>query len=136
MRRMRTTILRWVSSVVLLSAWAMLAQAEILVLPSHSTVAGKTIGEWSVDWWQWALSFSTPNDPFTDPTGVKAGLKQSGPVFFLAGTPGGSSTRSFAVPLGKYVMVPLLVGELSQLEIGSQDGGGGPSGRERPSGPN
>jgi hypothetical protein len=90
----------------------------VVVLPPHSVVAGKTAGEWSADWWQWALGFSTPGDPFTDPTGASANLNQSGPVFFLAGTAGGAEDRSFTAPAGKYLLAPLLVGELSQLEIG------------------
>lgn len=94
------------------------ARAGFTVLPPHATVAGKTIGEHTADWWQWALGFSSPGDPFTDPTGAAAGLNQSGPVFFVAGTPGGSATRSFTVPADKFLLIPLLAAELSQLELG------------------
>src|SRR3954453_10844196 len=90
----------------------------VTVLPAGSQVAGRSIGEYTADWWQWALGFTAPNDPFTDPDGTKANLNQSGPVFFVAGNSGGTTTRSFNVPAGKHLLVPLLVAELSQLEIG------------------
>src|SRR3954449_2740320 len=83
----------------------------VTVLPAGSQVAGRSIGEYTADWWQWALGFTTPDDPFSDPDGSKANLNQSGPVFFLAGNAGGSSTRSFTVPAGKHLLVPLLVAE-------------------------
>jgi hypothetical protein len=87
------------------------------VLPPGSTVAGKTIGEWSASQWQWAVSFDTTMDnPFTDTTGEHAGLNQSGPVFYLAGTTGGSETRSFSVPAGLHILVPLLVAEIAEVE--------------------
>ena len=103
---------------VLLLAAATPSRAEPMVLPPGSTVAGRTIGEYTADWWRWALSFTAPNDPFTDPTGALANLNQSGPVFFVAGTTGGAAERTFTVPAGTHLLVPLLVGELSQLEIG------------------
>jgi hypothetical protein len=81
-------------------------------------VVGKTIGEWSASQWQWAVSFDTTMDnPFTDTTGAHAGLNQSGPVFYLAGTTGGSETRSFSVPAGLHILVPLLVAEIAEREL-------------------
>lgn len=92
--------------------------AQVVVEPSGATVAGKTIAEWSTNWWQWAVGLSSPGDPFTDTTGQFANVKQSGPVFFLAGSIGGTSSRQFEVPANTYVLVPLLAGEWSQLELG------------------
>jgi hypothetical protein len=92
--------------------------SSVTVLPAGSTVAGRSIGEWSAEWWQWAVSFSAPTDPITDTTGANADLQQKGPVFFLAGPPGGSATKEFTVPRNKYLLVPLLVVEWSQLELG------------------
>jgi hypothetical protein len=59
-----------------------------------------------------------PDDPFTDATGANANLGQSGPVFFIAGNVGQFTERNFTVPVGVYLLLPLLSGELSQLEIG------------------
>ncbi len=93
-------------------------RAEIVVAPPGATVAGKTIGEWTAAWWQWAVALAPPGDPFTDTSGAFANVNQSGPVFFLAGSPGGTRSRQFAVPADAYVLVPLLAGEWSQLELG------------------
>jgi hypothetical protein len=94
------------------------SRAEVVLLPPGATIAGKTIGEWSANWWQWAAALAPPGDPFTDTNGQYAGVNQSGPVFFLAGSPGGSNRRQFEVPANAYVLVPLVVSEWSQLELG------------------
>jgi len=90
----------------------------IPVEPPGAIVAGKSIAAWSTNWWRWAAALAPPGDPFTDTTGQFANVNQSGPVFFLAGSPGGSRSRHFRVPGATYVLVPLLVGEYSQLELG------------------
>jgi hypothetical protein len=92
--------------------------AGVVVEPPGATVAGKTIGAWSATWWQWAAPLAPPGDPFTDTTGAFANKNQSGPVFFLAGSPIGNNSRHFNVPASTYLLVPLLVGEWSQLELG------------------
>jgi len=94
------------------------SRAAVVVESPGAMVAGKTIGEWSTNWWRWAVAMAPPGDPFSDRTGEFANVNQSGPVFFLAGSPGGSNSRQFAVPSGKYILIPLLVGEWSQLELG------------------
>lgn len=103
---------------VLVGMMASSAKATLIVEPTGATVAGKTIGAWSGNWWQWAAGFAPPGDPFTDTTGAAANKNQSGPVFYLAGSPGGNVSRSYTVPPNTYLLVPLLVGELSQLEVG------------------
>jgi hypothetical protein len=78
--------------------WGIVArsQAAVVVMESpHATVAGMTIRAWSAAWWQWAAGLAQPGDPFTDTTGDFAGVKQAGPVFFLAGSPGGSHSRQW-----------------------------------------
>ena len=103
------------TSLGVLSLWLFLgcftltaAAATVEVVPGGSTVAGKPIGEWTADWWNWANSVS-PN-VFNDTTGAQANDNQSGPVFFVAGTSSGSPavTRNFTVPQGKYVLFPLI----------------------------
>lgn len=78
------------------------------VLPAHSTVEGKTLAQWSADWWQWALSFPASNNPLLDDTGANAHLGDVGSVFFLAGGVGGSIDRTFTVPKDKFVFLPVL----------------------------
>jgi len=94
------------------------AEAAVTVLAPGATVAGKTIGAWSADWWIWAFSQSVPNDAITDTSGANAAINQSGPVFFVAGGFGGSyqAQRAFNVPANAYVLVPLFNNEWSDLE--------------------
>lgn len=82
--------------------------AEAAILAQGSSVAGKTIGAWTQDWWAWALSLAVPNDPLSDQTGANANNNQSGPVFFIGGTAGGTANRSFTVPQSRYLLLPLV----------------------------
>ncbi len=107
-----------VLSIVIVSVFSTISQADVMVLDPGSTVEGKTIAEWTTDWTQWATSFSVPNDPFTDSTGAFANMNQSGPVFFIAGTLGGSAQRTFKVPTNTYLLLPMLNVSFSQAELG------------------
>lgn len=77
-------------------------------------VAGKSISDWTADWWKWILQ--GPQDPFNpvdDKTGLLAYQDNSRPVFFLAGTngvtgSGGNAERYIVVPHGKPVLVPMV----------------------------
>ena len=42
-----------------------------VVVDAGGTVAGKTISQWTADWWNWAVTEPTGKDPFTDTTGAK-----------------------------------------------------------------
>jgi hypothetical protein len=92
--------------------------SSIQIEPPGAIVAGRSIADWSTNWWRWAAALAPPGDPFSDTTGQFANVNQSGPVFFLAGSPDGSMSRQFRVPANTYVLVPLRVGEWSQLELG------------------
>ena len=98
MYRFRRFESKTVGAIFLLLSAVSVAEAVPMVLPPGSTVVGKTIGEWTAEWWKWAFSQSVPNDAFTDATGANANVGQSGPVFFVAGTTGGTATREFTVP--------------------------------------
>ncbi|MDB5330036.1 MAG: hypothetical protein JWP03_1187 [Phycisphaerales bacterium] len=98
----------FVSMAVLICA---VTQAGVTVLPGGSTVAGKTIGGYTADWWNWDAGFSSASNPFTDKTGALANQHQSGGVFFVAGTTSsnpGAVNRTFSVPQGNYVLVPIV----------------------------
>jgi hypothetical protein len=64
--------------------------------------------EWTVRWWQWALSLPVDINPITDDSGKYAAQKQSGPVWFLAGTLGGLAVRRCSVPAEKAILLPIL----------------------------
>jgi hypothetical protein len=84
------------------------AQTEVLV-PPDEPVANVSQAEWSRAWWQWAGSFGREQSPVADRTGENCHLKQSGPVWFLAGTYGTQRTiRTCTVPRGKHVFFPLI----------------------------
>jgi hypothetical protein len=77
------------------------------VLPPGSLPLGRTYGEWSNAWWQWAFSIPKPKNPLLDETGGDCDEGQSGPVWFLAGTFGtGSATRNCTIPADKAVLFP------------------------------
>jgi hypothetical protein len=95
---------------LLVCSWVCNADAaESFVVPPQERVAGKSQAEWSRDWWQWAGSFPNEESPIADRTGGLCAAKQSGPVWFLAGTYGPRRTmRTCTVPPGKYLFFPLI----------------------------
>jgi hypothetical protein len=118
------------------------AQNGPTIVPLSQTYGGKTYAEWSVKWWQWALSIPVHdppchglsaqarrncrnpiNHPLVDLTGSKCGVGQSGGVWFLGGafTVTGSPlvstvTRDCTVPSGVALFFPLVNAECSSLE--------------------
>jgi len=98
------------------------------VYAPHSTVLGQSIAEWTADWWTWGFqaparlveqpdgTASIEGNPLTDTTGEFAGVDNDGPVFFVAGTFGGDVERSFKVPEGKPLLIPLVNYIVNQYE--------------------
>jgi len=83
------------------------------VITPDSTAYGRTYGEWSAAWWQWAFSIPVASHPLFDNGDCSIG--QSGPVWFLGGkfcqTGGicsGSAMRSCSIPAGKAIFFPVL----------------------------
>ncbi len=92
----------------LVAATAAHAQSGLVVAPNES-VGGMRQTEWSRLWWQWAASFQGKESPVADRTGELCGSKQSGPVWFLAGTYETRRTvRICTVPKDKYLFFPLI----------------------------
>lgn len=94
--------------VTVASASALVAPAHAGVLPTGVRPYGVTYSEWAARWWQWALAQPVSTNPVVDGTGEFCGAGQTGPVWFLAGTFGGSVIRRCAVPAGKALLVPVL----------------------------
>ena len=86
------------------SAWA---GGNPGVFPPQSHPHGNSYGEWAAKWWQWVMSIPADRNPLTDTTGEFAGEDQSGPVWFGAGSFGGSAERSYAMPTGKAMFLPV-----------------------------
>ena len=79
-------------------------RVDVLV---EGPVDGRSPGEWTAQWWRWALRQRI--EPFLDPDGRFCELGQVGPVWFLAGTDGSfASQRGCAVPEGRYRLVPVI----------------------------
>ena len=97
-----------ISLFVTLATLALAAPASADVFAPDSTPFGKTYGEWNAQWW--TTMGQTPagkGHPFA--TGeVKCSGVNDGRVVFLAGTTGGSATRSCKVPSSKALLLPLL----------------------------
>jgi len=106
-----SSVIRTFRMLVVLSALAMLGASSVraqLPLPIGSQPFGKTYGEWTVAYWQWALGIPYAQNPWAnDPTGAFAGVGQRGPVWFLGGTLGSSAERTLTIPLGKYIFMPI-----------------------------
>jgi hypothetical protein len=71
-------------------------------------IGDKTYAEWAVAWWQWGIGTPKDKNPIADKTGEHAGVGQSGPVWFLAGTFGGKGERKCSVPAGKALFFPVV----------------------------
>ena len=97
------------TSLVAMCALAVTSPGQF-VLPPHSMVAGKTLEEWSTEWWIWAHALEAPGHPWFDETGTNALAGQSGRVFYLVGAfnESGTVTRSIKLPEGKYLFFPML----------------------------
>ena len=81
------------------------------VLPPVSTPQGHSYGEWSAQWWQWALGIPGDEEhPLLDTTGEFCHVGQTGSVWFLGGTFGGGPPieRSCTVPVGKMLFFPII----------------------------
>ena len=88
------------------------------VIDRDSVAYGRTYGDWSAAWWQWAFSIPVAHHPLFDNDLCSVG--QSGPVWFLGGKfLGGSATvatRSCSLPPGKALYFPILNSEDSAPE--------------------
>lgn len=93
------------------------SQCAPAVYAPNETVAGNTYAGWSATWWQWNLSIPVPNNPTFDMTGVHCDIKQTFPVFFLAGSgTSAPTTRDCSVPSGEPLLFPIINAECSNVE--------------------
>lgn len=74
----------------------------------NSKPFGISYGNWTAKWEQWLLSEPQVTNPATDQTGKNCGENQKGPVWFLAGTPGGTATRTCTIPAGKAILFGII----------------------------
>jgi hypothetical protein len=83
------------------------------VFPPDSHPYGRTYGQWSARWWQYAFSVTSLDQCVADP---------SGRVWFLAGATNSTPVqRSCTVPEGKALLFPIFNAEWSVIEAKAQD---------------
>lgn len=70
-------------------------------------VYGQTIGNWGHAWWQWVSNFSTDDNPILQNGDVDCSAGQSGKVWYLAGTFGGSAERTCSIKKNRAIFFPL-----------------------------
>lgn len=92
------------------------SQVEKLLHPRSSNPYGFAWEQWAIEWWKWIFSIPKKNSPLLDSTGENGSINQSGPVWFLAGTSGGSAERSCTIPAGKSVMFPIINVECNSIK--------------------
>ena len=88
------------------------------IAPPNSEPYGKSYGEWSAQWWTWAMELPVNGPvphPFVDSPAFDVTEGQHGNVWFLA-APFGTVHRTCAIPAGKALFVGLLNVESSDLE--------------------
>jgi hypothetical protein len=81
------------------------------VYSKDSAPYGIPYGKWLAKWWNWTSSIPATQHPRDDYTPEKCQVNQQGPVWFLADQLGGREERTCAIPEGKSIFIPLLVGE-------------------------
>jgi hypothetical protein len=76
------------------------------------TVFGKTYGEWSATWWQWAYAGPKGENVIEDETGELCAVNQpDGKVWFLAGSFGVPDVeRTCTIPPDRALFYPLIAG--------------------------
>jgi hypothetical protein len=83
------------------------AKAQTIDAP-NTPVAGQSIADWTAGWWGWLMPFQYGATPLDDTTGALANTNNNGPVFYVAGTSGGTANRTFTVPAGRPLLIPVL----------------------------
>ena len=83
-----------------------------LIVPLNMAIADEDSGglpALTAQWWQWALSIPTGQNPQEDPTGQYCMVGQRGSVWFLGGVfSGGPAERTCSVPEGATLFFPVI----------------------------
>ena len=102
---------RWFRSVALLVVSAGLGGCdENPLIHQDNAVTRKAYENLAIAWSHWALENPWSAGPLLDTDGSKCAMGQSGPVWYLAGTPGDpvAVERECTIPHGKKLFFPLI----------------------------
>jgi len=84
--------------------------------PVKSDPYGVSYPLWIAKWWQWIMPIPKVDSPALDTTGEKCAVNQNEQnVWFLATTFGGNIQRACDIPMGKGILVPVLIGMCDSL---------------------
>jgi hypothetical protein len=84
------------------------SRSNPVVVPPDRPVLGRSQARWSAIWWQQIYSIPYDRNPVVDTTGEDCEEGAHDGVWFLAGTTGGSVTRTCTIPTGKFIFFPLV----------------------------
>jgi hypothetical protein len=82
--------------------------SSVKTFGTESQPYGLSYAGWTAKWWDWMISAPLPSNPIVDETGEYCSVGQSGPVWYLGGTVGGSADRRCAIPEGKAILFPII----------------------------
>ena len=102
-------------------------RGAVNIFPTTSAPYGRTYGDWTAAWQQWATSMPYTRHPLFDSADPSTG--QSGPVWFLGGkfcalgeTCGSNQVvRKITIPAGTALFFPIFDVEVSAVEMGGGD---------------
>jgi hypothetical protein len=92
----------------LMAPFSALADSDSIVVPPNSNAYGNKYSEWAAQWGQMMFSIPASENPITDDIGSKCVIGQRGPIWFLAGNFGGTTSRSCAIPEHKALFFPVI----------------------------
>jgi hypothetical protein len=77
---------------------------SIRVFNPDAIVDGKSIAQWTENWWQWALQAPAGNGPLDSSSPEATHFNNNGKIFFIAGGPNATIT----VPMDKPILFPMI----------------------------
>lgn len=78
-----------------------------LPYPEKELLFGKTIEQWSAEWWKTMMAYDCTHNPFNQQT-LSMTVNQASPVVFLSGMTDGVAIRSIIVPRRNALFVPII----------------------------
>jgi hypothetical protein len=91
--------------------------------PKPHKPIGDSYAAWIKNWYEWVQSIPKGQNPVIDTTGKDCYHGQSGPVWFLVGTGGGTAHRACSIPAEKDIFFPIIneLASTTQYNKKSQD---------------
>jgi len=93
--------------------------SHVLGISQEESPYGLSYEDHITSFWKWILSLPREINPWWDEQGDVCTCAQGSvsPVFYLAGNGGRTSYRTHTVPLGKGLLIPLMVVEVSEMDF-------------------